>query len=446
MDYDGANGPGITSFTTAQECIGFAHTPSKKILLALFTAPSLDPLVAKSLAQRLAYNYERSNNLENLIDVFLNQGPRLFRDAFSSSVEEEVDALLHAFLIQQQQRVAATSKTQTTTATHIQPGFILFYFSDQLVHRKHSELNNDDDDKGIPTVTNTAANSHASPIRNLLSIPNVLGFKSPLALNGASPSNPQRATMVDKGSSPPPRPGLTRTPSNTSSRSAYASTQPLFPVPSSNVNGDNCKRNKNKRKKKNAVMDHTEPPVFQRIVRCSTSSSSTPKVPGVASESTSSSGTETTTQYEWSKGNSTNNITSANTIVHVVLPFVKKVTPLFFLSNDDKPKRAVQPKQDGTNPTLQELKQITWTHFPFESSPLPSQVAPARHGMDLLTWKQGHCLLVYPSGETDHDAEESKRSNTEPGRLKKQREKKQAVRALFEVLESLVLAFLISRT
>lgn len=427
--------------------VSFAHAG---IVNAVLELDSLSFCVcvydARSLVRRLAYNYEHGSSLENRIAVVLNQEvrqafsdllllgvhfslqgsatrlrfavavcavsqPRLFRDAFSRSIGEEVDALLHDFI--HQMASSAASKSHSAPP---ESAFILFYFSDHIVHKRRRENDGISDDKASKNNNNTTVTT-ASPNRHVSSFSSSLGFKSPLAIG-----SPLSALQS-------PRVGPT---ANVSLRTVYASTRSLFPH--RDTRQHHTKRKK--KVKKNAVMDHAEPPVFQRVVVLRSPQSETNRDLEASAEHPA--------VADSSRANEANN---TDTIVHVVVPLVKEVIPFFSTGGKQKRQHSSPEEQQHTR---KELKQLTWKHFPVVTPHGTSESAPSTNSkharsMDLLAWKQEHCLIIYPSCSSD-DTKEDKKTSSEVSRLKKQRERKAAVIALFAALEPLVRAFMIART
>lgn len=213
-------------------------------------------------------------------------------------------------------------------------------------------------------------------------------------------------------------------------RSIYASTRSLFPSTANRDPGDGGKRKK-KKVKKNAVVDHAEPQVFQRIVHLSSSSKGGGSHPP-----------------EYQRENN-----CSDAIIYVVVPFVKQVIPLFYGSATKlrHHSKQQQPHQQQT-PSRHELKQITWKNFALEQATGGNQqqsqdpAAAKAHSMDLVAWKQGNCLVIYPDGPSTSGGESERATLSEGARLRRQRERKSAVVALFEALEPLVQVLMISRT
>lgn len=214
-------------------------------------------------------------------------------------------------------------------------------------------------------------------------------------------------------------------------RSIYASTRSLLSNTATRDLGDGGS-GKQKKVKKNAVMDHAEPQVFQRVVHLNSSSKS--KDPSAPRESNCS-----------------------DAISYVVVSFVKQVVPLFFnsttkLRRHSKQQQQQQSQQPNQPQTVSrhELKQITWKNFALKQATggnqLNSEPAAANaNSVDLVAWKQGNCLVIYPDGPSISGGENEKATMSESVRLRQQRERKSAVVALFEALESLVQALMISR-
>lgn len=344
------------------------------------------------------------------IDVCQRQ-PRLFRDALSRSIEEQVDDLLTHFGAQ----IGLASASDDAAA----PAFVLFYFSDYLLYQKIRELADNGSDDG----SMSGHISPASPTGPLGS----LGFRSPLALG--SPVSPRHASATtasgDRPAGSPSRSGA----ATLSFRTVYASTWSLFPVPSSRVGatGDG-KRKKKKKTKKNAVMDHAEPQMFQRVVHCSA--------------------TQTPRDHETPRRDS---VSSPDAITYVIVPFVKAVIPLFFTGRAKHKRHASghqthQAQQSGRV----ELKHIQWTKFPLGTTATSTfDGAKTPVTVDLSAWKHGNCLVVYPERANIQSMTSSSTSSTtesESARLRRQRERKRTVVALFDALEPLVQAFMIGRT
>lgn len=215
-------------------------------------------------------------------------------------------------------------------------------------------------------------------------------------------------------------------------RSIYTSTRSLFSNTATRDLGDDGSGKRKKKVKKNAVMDHTEPQAFQRVVHLN--SSSKRGDPSAPHESNCS-----------------------DAIIYVVVPFVKQVIPLFFSSATKLQRHSTQQQQSQQPNQPQaasrhELKQITWKNFALEQATVENQLnsepaAVAKANLvDLVAWKQGNCLVIYPDDPSISGGENEKATMSESARLRQQRERKSAVVALFDALEPLVQALMISRT
>lgn len=381
--------------------------------------------------------------------VFLSQ-PRLFRDALSRSIEEQVDELLEGFVTQlcaitsgsgtnnniSNNNITSHRKHSTPAEVVKPPPFILFYFSDHLLYKKSPEFADNASDDGY--VIRHASAISSSPLGSL-SFRSPLAFGSPATTAPAPQGNSRpggAVTAADKPAQPPGRSGLSRAQSNMSMRSIYASTRSLFPSAATRDLGGGGKRKK--KAKKNAVMDHVESQVFQRVVHLS---------------SPSKNGDE----QQQSPAESESNCSDA--IIYAVVPFVKQVIPLFFnntikLQHHSKQQQQQQQPYQQQTALRTELNQINWKNFALEQvtggnqSLKPSQGQPAAeaNSMDLVAWKQGNCLVIYPDGPSTSGSESEKATMSEGARLRRQRERKAAVVTLFYALEPLVQALMISRT
>lgn len=422
--------------------------------------------LSRSVVRRLAYNYEHGNSLENRIAVVLNQGvracvystllasscvrawskshpacsqPRLFRDALSRSIEEQVDELLENFVTQ----LCSCSNGSSDP----KPPFILFYFSDLMLYKKlreHTETQSDDGcASGFSSAPTTTTPASTGPL-------GALGFRSPLALGSPlSTVNPRNASMTNADSganATPTRLEPTQTQSSLSFRSMYTSTRSLFPSPAGRATPSDSTRqqqrgNRNKpKKKKNAVMNHAEPQVFQRVVQFAGANS------------------QTAQQCPESDSGCVVGVGSADAIAYVVVPFVKEVVPLFF---------AGVPKSKRVHRA--ELKHIRWENFPLEAimrgrNPTALSTSPKKGSAmtNMTAWKQGNCLIIYPehTGSTTTSSSDNTSStiefesekaaitamSSESTRLRHLREEKLAVVALFDALEPLAQALMIGRT
>lgn len=370
--------------------------------------------------------------------------PRLFRDALGRSIEEQVDELLLDFA----QHAFGRSDADPP------PPFILFYFSDHMLYSKLRTLGESQNDDGSlsgvssPPGTTTAA-ARSGPL-------GALGFRSPLALGLSSATVSPRhvSTPNAESGAAPTRMGRTWSHSTMSFRSVFASTRSLFPGPGSRAGGGDISqhqrdtRRKTKKKKKNAVMNYADPQEFQRVVQVPTASSGAVAVDSQRHETGAP------------DAGGVPSVGSTDVIAFAVVLFVKEVVPLFFAGASKSKRRPSQMTAQAV-----ELKHIRWENFPLETpAPTESSVAMVSRKRTAVTnltaWKHGNCLLIYPDHEsktsfvaaaddataTAEKADAITSLSVESTRLRRLRDRKAAVRALFNALEPLAQALMIGRT
>ncbi|OWZ16226.1 hypothetical protein PHMEG_00010012 [Phytophthora megakarya] len=81
----------IGMFSTPQENMVLAITPSNSLLVVLFTTPDFDAGVAKWVVRRVAFNYEGIDDTQMQQTPTLNQVPRRFRQALSKAIDKTIE-------------------------------------------------------------------------------------------------------------------------------------------------------------------------------------------------------------------------------------------------------------------------------------------------------------------------------------------------------------------
>ncbi|KAL3656851.1 hypothetical protein V7S43_018194 [Phytophthora oleae] len=326
----------IAMYSTPLENMVLVTTPSNKLLVGLFTTPEFDAEVAKWIVRRLAFNYENCDSTEMEL---LNQVSRRFRLAFSQSVDDAVEMeLIHlseTILIPLEGELE-TGKDNTDS----EELFLFFYYSTRL---------DDSTPEGSNDITIQGKAVSAAD-------------REEKYCNAVKTANPTISDISQHSAT------------NFSIRNIVSSTRAII-----------TKKNIRWRPR-NAVVDHSEPHEFQRVVEIN-------ERKAVLMEP--------------------HRTGSAYGIAGILLPFVE-VSRL--------PDWTIRPNSTLAKLKSQKLNQTVWENIP--GSTLGNG---KRQGTNIIAWRSGPCCIFYPITARC----------TDPGCKPRVRH---AVSALFNVLESLLKA------
>ncbi|KAG6963026.1 hypothetical protein JG688_00008333 [Phytophthora aleatoria] len=336
----------IVMFTTPLENMVLATTPSSKLLVVLFTTPDFDVDVAKWLARDVAYKYDNCDSAEMQLKTTLNQVPRQFRHAFSQAVDEAVERELIGLC----KRILIPKKGEKHSSADSfgdREVFLSFYYSPRL-----GDFGSDNGSGSKTPREDECRNAVRADYPRMskkLSIRNIMA--STRAIVGATPI--KRDLNMKKKS-----------------------------------------EKKTRWRSKNAVIDHSVPHEFQRVIEIHSREGKaalmdphrTEKVGGIAD---------------------------------VLLPFVEVSSSQSLFASD----LAQLQHFKMTQQRLQKLDQIIWTNIPVSLSAKEKQQA----GTNVVAWRSGPCIIFYPITPICMNPE-----NKSCVRL--------AVTALFDVIEPLLKA------
>ncbi|KAL7694475.1 hypothetical protein Plhal304r1_c001g0000641 [Plasmopara halstedii] len=128
LDRDECITAGIVMFTTPLENMVLATTPSRSLLVVLFTHPEFNVEVAKRLVKRFAFNYDKCDDVTMQQSNSIAMLPCRFRQIFSQAIEEIVEREL----ISLGETIFFSENRQTTVVADIlgdQESFLCFNYS-----------------------------------------------------------------------------------------------------------------------------------------------------------------------------------------------------------------------------------------------------------------------------------------------------------------------------
>ncbi|KAH7484191.1 hypothetical protein KRP22_005367 [Phytophthora ramorum] len=336
-------GAEIGMFATPMENMVLATTPSNKLLVVLFTTPMFDVDVAKWLVGRVAFNYENCDNAEIQLMSALNQVPRQFRLAFSQAVDETVEREL----IRLSESIFLSSERKREECA-VMPGdgelFLFFYYSARL-----------DDSTGTDSDIEAGKRVGSAVVVD----PDNRQEECRKPVRAAHP------TLADMSS---------RGTKSASLRNMMSSTRANATTP---VKRDNNKKKKPRKQKtpwgaKNAVMHHTEPQEFQRVI-------------------------EVHSREKKAALMEPHRTGLAYGIADVLLPFVE-LSGLFVTAS------ATLPKSQGTLQQPQKLFQLVWNNT-------PGVVSSQQAGTNMVAWRSGPCCIFYPATAVSMNPENKPQRN-----------------------------------
>ncbi|KAF4027425.1 hypothetical protein GN244_ATG20973 [Phytophthora infestans] len=334
------NSAEITMFNTSVENMVLTTTPSSGLLVVLFTAPNFDVEVAKWIVHRVAFNYDNCDAAD--MQLTLNQAHRRFRQAFSQTIDEAVERELIRFC----ESVLVTKQgEEDPSADSFGDGelFLFFYYSPRLSDSR--SCGGCDIESGSKTSSEEEGGNAARADDPMMS--------KKLCI---------RDMVCDVATRMKGKPSTKR---KSEKRGRWSS--------------------------RNAVIDHSEPHEFQRVLEVHSQEMSATIMEPQRTE-------------------------KARGIAGVLVPFVKVSSRSLFSSEG-----AHFPLSKMTQQRTQQLTHFIWTNIPVASSAKEKPHA----GTNVMAWRLGPCVVFYPITPVCGNPESQPRVQL-------------AVTALFDVLEPLL--------
>ncbi|KAE9134729.1 hypothetical protein PF005_g2857 [Phytophthora fragariae] len=355
-------GAEIVMFATPLENMVLAATPSKKLLVVLFTEPDFDANVAKWLVRRVAYNYENGESVEMQLMATLNQVPRRFRLAFSLAIDEAIEHQLVSLC-----EDIFLSRRKDLENVEGAPEDIFFFF--------HYAARLDDSDSNVNCDDEVEKRNSGTKVANM----DDREEECRKAIRSVNPS----LSDISRGST-----------QTLSIRNIMASTRAVISAP---IKRGNSKKKKPKKKTrwgaKNAVMNHSEPHEFQRLL-----------------------------EVCWKRGEvglmEPHRTGVAYSLAEVLLPFVELSAISLFA-----PGLATFARSEEIQERSSKLDQLVWKNI----SRNATTKEKSQQETSILAWRRGPCCVFYPITAISANPENKSRVRL-------------AVAALFDVLEPMLRA------
>ncbi|ETN08221.1 hypothetical protein PPTG_12062 [Phytophthora nicotianae INRA-310] len=327
----------IVMYTTPLENMVLATTPSSKLLVVLFTTPDFDVDVAKWVVRRVAFNYDICDNTEM---TALNQVPRRFRRAFSQAVDDTVERELIRLC---ESTFIPNEGDSPADTVGDDESFLFFCYSPRL--SDSGRYNGSDIESGSKSPS---------------------GDGCRIAVGADTPTISKKLNI----------------------RNMVTSTLAIFGAPTKReLNMKKKLEKKSGWRSRNAVIDHSEPYEFQRVIEIHYRERKAAVMDPLRAE-------------------------KACDIVDTLLPLAEIMSQSLFSS--DMARSQVTHQRS--------LNQFIWTNFP---ASFPAKEKQA--GTNVVAWVCGSCIIFYPMTSVSMNLETHRRVRF-------------AVTALFNVLEPLLKA------